>query len=175
MFWLGARDVRRRLAGLQSHVKPWPLGGNSERNCRKRIRRQSGKTFLEKRGKNLPAEIVSNFDSKKLQQSWPRPSRPKPIVIIGAGGVVRDAHLPAYRKAKFPVAGIFDINREAAEARAKEFNLPRVFKNLKEAVSVDDVVFDLATPPKIHANVLEKLPRLYGFDSKADGRQFEDG
>jgi predicted dehydrogenase len=101
---------------------------------------------------------VSRFNPEKLQQSWPRPSQPKPIVIIGAGGVVRDAHLPAYKKVKFPVAGIFDINREAAEARAKKFHLQRVFKNIEEAVSVGDVVFDLATPPKIHAQVLEKLP-----------------
>jgi predicted dehydrogenase len=29
-------------------------------------------------------------------------------VIIGAGGIVRNAHLPAYRKAGFPVAAIVD-------------------------------------------------------------------
>ncbi len=34
-----------------------------------------------------------------MTQHWPAPGSPKPIVIIGAGGIVRDAHLPAYRQA----------------------------------------------------------------------------
>ena len=49
------------------------------------------------------------FDPTQLRQTWPRPSRLRPIVIIGAGDIVRDAHLPAYRKAGFPVAGVFDV------------------------------------------------------------------
>jgi hypothetical protein len=43
-----------------------------------------------------------------LTQAWPRPSHPRPIVIIGAGGIVRAAHLPTYRALGFPVAGLFD-------------------------------------------------------------------
>jgi predicted dehydrogenase len=99
-----------------------------------------------------------SFDPTQLQQTWPRPSQPKPIVIIGAGGVVRDAHLPAYRKANFPVAGVFDVNRSVAELRAKEFNLPRVFSSMHEAASVADVIFDVATPPGEHENALAELP-----------------
>ncbi len=33
----------------------------------------------------------------------PRPKLVRPIVVIGAGGIVRAAHLPAYEKAGFPV------------------------------------------------------------------------
>ena len=40
-----------------------------------------------------------------LTQAWPRPTRPRPIVIVGAGGIVRAAHLPAYRALGFPIAG----------------------------------------------------------------------
>jgi hypothetical protein len=29
-----------------------------------------------------------------LTQTWPRPSAPKPIVVIGARSIVRDAHVP---------------------------------------------------------------------------------
>ena len=49
-------------------------------------------------------------------QDWPAPSRPKPIVIIGAGGIVRDAHLPAYAKASLNVCGVTDLdaNRSCA-------------------------------------------------------------
>ena len=31
-----------------------------------------------------------NIAARPLRQSWPRPSRPRPIVIIGAGDIVRD-------------------------------------------------------------------------------------
>lgn len=34
------------------------------------------------------------------------PDHPRPIVMIGAGGIVKDAHLPAYRKAGFTVWGL---------------------------------------------------------------------
>jgi predicted dehydrogenase len=98
------------------------------------------------------------FDAAQLVQCWPRPAQPRPIVIIGAGNIVRDAHLPAYRKAAFPVAGIFDLRREAAEARAKEFNLPRVFASVAEAIAVPNAIFDLAVPPKAHETALESLP-----------------
>jgi len=94
----------------------------------------------------------------QLRQSWPRPAQPRPIVIIGAGDIVRDAHLPAYRQAGFPVAGVFDLRREVAEARAKEFDLPRVFASLAEAVAVSGAVFDVATPPRAHEALLEQLP-----------------
>ena len=46
-----------------------------------------------------------SFDPALLRQSWPAPSHPKPIVTIGAGSIVVDAHFPAYRKAGFPIAG----------------------------------------------------------------------
>ncbi len=44
----------------------------------------------------------------ELLQSLSAPETPKAIVIFGAGSIVRDAHLPAYRRAGFPVSGIFD-------------------------------------------------------------------
>ena len=53
-----------------------------------------------------------------LQQAWPMPSAPRPIVILGTGGIVSDAHLPAYRKAGFTVAGLYDLDRARAEALA---------------------------------------------------------
>ena len=46
----------------------------------------------------------------KLNYQWPLPSQSRPIAIIGSGGIVKDAHLPAYQKAEFEVLGIFDIN-----------------------------------------------------------------
>ncbi len=93
-----------------------------------------------------------------LQQRWPLPSAPRPIVVIGAGSIVRDAHLPVYRRLNFPVAGIFDLNRDAARERAEAFAIPRVFNSIDEAARIPGAVFDVAIPPQAIASVLEHLP-----------------
>jgi hypothetical protein len=54
------------------------------------------------------------------------PATKRPIAIIGAGGIVRAAHLPAYRKAGFNVIGILDVLPEKATALAAEFGIPQV-------------------------------------------------
>lgn len=98
------------------------------------------------------------FDPKSLRQWWPKPSVPRPIVIFGAGSIVGDAHLPAYRQAGFPVAGIFDPNVEKTAALAGQWGV-RAFASRDEALAVEDAIFDLATPPAAHAELLGVLPR----------------
>ena len=96
-----------------------------------------------------------------LRQSWPLPKGPRPIVLIGAGGIVRDAHLPAYRKAGLPVLGITDIDQESAAALARRWDVAH-FPTLADAITdaiADDAVFDLATPPAAHLAVLAALPK----------------
>lgn len=69
------------------------------------------------------------------------------IAICGAGGIVNDAHLPAYRKAGFAVTGIYDQNREAAERTAQRFEVPRVYGTLQEmAEDPDAAIIDIAVP-----------------------------
>jgi predicted dehydrogenase len=97
--------------------------------------------------------------SLDLQQQYPLPSAPRPIVIIGAGGIVTDAHLPAYRKAGLPVAGVFDVDSAKAGAVARQWNIPRVFGSLAEATAVSGCVFDVAAPPVAHADIVAALPR----------------
>jgi predicted dehydrogenase len=94
-----------------------------------------------------------------LRQRWPLPSSPRPIVVIGAGSIVRDAHLPVYRRLNFPVAGIFDVNPAAARERADAFAIPRVFASMEEAAQTPGAVFDVAIPPDRIASVLERLPK----------------
>jgi len=96
-------------------------------------------------------------DYSLLRQSWPRPRAPRPIVIIGAGGIVNDAHLPAYRLANLPVAGVFDIDRDKASALASKWDLP-AFATLEEAIATPNAVYDLALPPVAHLDVLPRLP-----------------
>jgi predicted dehydrogenase len=95
---------------------------------------------------------------RDLRESWPRPSVPKPIVVIGAGSIVRDAHLPVYQRLGFPVAGIFDMNPKASRERAEASAIARVFESIDEVASMRDVVFDVAIPPENIAGVLERIP-----------------
>lgn len=99
-----------------------------------------------------------SFDPASLRQSWPMPSRPRPIVTIGAGSIVLDAHFPAYRKAGFPIAGIYDLDAPRARSVAGKFGVAKVFASLDEAVETEGAIFDLATPPSAHKSVLERIP-----------------
>lgn len=94
-----------------------------------------------------------------LRQSWPRPSLARPIVIVGAGAIVRTAHLPAYKRLGFPVAGIFDIAPDAARATARQAAVETVYASLAEAGAVRDAVFDVAVPGDQTLGVLRCLPR----------------
>jgi predicted dehydrogenase len=83
-----------------------------------------------------------------------------PIVIIGAGGIVNDAHLPAYQLAGFNVAGIYDVDKEKAHATAQHFNIPLVFDSMEDIVrlNLSPVVYDIAVPGSAIFKVLEYLP-----------------
>ena len=116
-------------------------------------------------------------DRPELTQSWPKPHSPKPIVLIGAGGIVRDAHLPAYQRAGFHVAGVFDIDAERARSLADDWSLPRTFDTLETAASAcrTTVVYDLATPPDAVAGILTELPQNSAvLIQKPMGRDLDD-
>lgn len=88
------------------------------------------------------------------------PRAPRPIVILGAGGIVKDAHLPAYRMAGFQVDGLFDPDQAKAKALAESFGVTRVFSTQAEAVSAApaNAVFDVAVPASALPSVLNGLP-----------------
>jgi predicted dehydrogenase len=94
-----------------------------------------------------------------LTQAWPRPAHPRPIVIIGAGGIVRTAHLPAYRTLGFPIAGLFDVREDAARSAADAFAIDTVFPTLADAAASRGAIFDLAVPGDQILGILEQLPR----------------
>lgn len=81
----------------------------------------------------------------------------RPIIIIGAGGIVHDAHLPAYKIAGYEVAGIYDIDRAKAKALAEKFSIPVVYDNMQQLLS-KDAVFDVAVPGVAMMDVLKQLP-----------------
>lgn len=89
------------------------------------------------------------------------PGNPSPILIIGTGGIVKDAHLPAYQIAGFPVWGIYNRTRSRAEALAAEYGIGHVFDDLDAAIAAvpQNIIFDLALPAYMFADALRCLPK----------------
>jgi len=88
------------------------------------------------------------------------PQKPLPVIIIGAGGIVGDAHLPAYKKAGFNVAGITNRTRARAEKLAAEWHITNVYDTVDEAVAKApaNAVYDITIMPGQFVETLEKLP-----------------
>ncbi|MEN3323168.1 Gfo/Idh/MocA family oxidoreductase [Mariniflexile soesokkakense] len=88
------------------------------------------------------------------------PETEQPIVIIGASGIVKDAHLPAYKMAGFKVFGITNRTISKAQAMAKAHNIPHVFETVAEAVknAPKNAVYDITVLPDQYIEILEQLP-----------------
>ena len=99
-----------------------------------------------------------------IQQKAPLPTTPRPIVSIGSGGIVHDAHYPAYKKAGFPVIGLFDPNQERATFMAKTFGVSQTYASLSKAVkeAPTDAIFDIAVPASAIPSVLAEIPQGRG-------------
>lgn len=69
------------------------------------------------------------------------------VGVIGAGRWAKSAHLPGYARSPLcELVAICDLNRELAEQRAKEFNIPHVYTDYKEMLRRSDVdVVDVCT------------------------------
>lgn len=90
------------------------------------------------------------------------PENVLPIVIIGAGGIVRDAHLPAYSMAGFPVAGIYDVTPGKANLLSESFGFVQASFDsmdllIRKAREIG-AVFDLAVPADQIPDILKQLP-----------------
>jgi predicted dehydrogenase len=88
------------------------------------------------------------------------PRNPRPIIMVGAGGIVHDAHLPAYRRAGFPVAAIVDTDAEKARQLARHYDISFAGSSLEEArrKTPPDCVFDIAVPASSILKILPLLP-----------------
>lgn len=95
-----------------------------------------------------------------IETNSPLPQHSLPIILIGAGGIANDAHLPAYKLAGFWVAGIYDINRERALEMAAKFDIPLVYYSMEDVLarSPRSAVFDIAVPGPELLAVLKQLP-----------------
>jgi predicted dehydrogenase len=97
---------------------------------------------------------------KERAQSWPAPGSPKPIVIIGAGGIVRDAHLPAYDKAGLSVTGVVDLDTARARQIAGDYGINSHYSSVSEAVAENGTraIYDIAVPPHAITGILREMP-----------------
>jgi len=88
------------------------------------------------------------------------PQSKQPIIIIGAGGIVADAHLPAYKIAGFEVLGIVNRTKERAQKLADTFGIQNVYNSVAEAVKLAPAkaVYDLTIMPEQYIETLQQLP-----------------
>lgn len=81
------------------------------------------------------------------------------IYMIGAGGIVNDAHLPAYQLAGYRVAGIYDLDTARARDTAARFHIPTVYEELAALIAAGSAgIFDIAVPADQLPAVLRALP-----------------
>jgi predicted dehydrogenase len=85
------------------------------------------------------------------QPRWriePGAGRDLGIGIIGCGGIVTGAHLPAYQAAGLEVVAVFDIDTDKARSVAREFGIPTVAGSADELARRGDVdIVDIAVLP----------------------------
>ncbi len=78
------------------------------------------------------------------------------VLLVGCGAISRAWLIPALREKEMKIVGLVDINRSAAEEKAKEFNLKNlvISDNFKDALkeTKPDAVFN-CTVPEAHYEI----------------------
>lgn len=80
------------------------------------------------------------------------------IGIVGAGGIIEAAHLPAYEMAGFHVVGIYDLEQDKAQKLADRFGIKHVFQSLEHMLEHPDIdIVDVAVPAKNQLQVVKQV------------------
>ena len=72
------------------------------------------------------------------------------VGVIGAGGLLQ-YHAPGFRQGGGELVAIADVNKEAAQASADEWNVSQVFGNTGELLDSDIDAVSIIVPNKFHA------------------------
>jgi predicted dehydrogenase len=90
---------------------------------------------------------------------WPK-RREAGIGCVGAGFIMRDCHLPAYRKAGFRPVAVTSRSGEHAAALAQTFAIESVHGTLDELLANPQVeVLDIAVPPAVQPEIILRAAR----------------
>ena len=105
----------------------------------------------------ITSDLLDSIVKSRLPE-WPADPSAFGIGLIGAGFIVRDCHLPAYRDAGFRVAGITSRTRAKAEEVAGLHQMPNVVDSITELLNLPDVaVLDIAVPPADQPGVIRQV------------------
>ncbi|MEQ8925706.1 MAG: Gfo/Idh/MocA family oxidoreductase [Fulvivirga sp.] len=89
------------------------------------------------------------------------PKRKREIAIVGAGGIVKDAHLPAYKKAGYLVRAIHDTDYQKAQKLVNDFDVLNNCKSIDDLIKTgkeNDCIYDIALPASEIIPILKKIP-----------------
>lgn len=80
------------------------------------------------------------------------------IGLLGCGGIVRGAHLPAYKACGYSVRACCDIDEGTAARVAQEYDIPFHTSRMEELLDRDDIdILDLAVHGAIRRQVVEQI------------------
>ena len=83
-----------------------------------------------------------------------------PIAIVGAGGIVDGAHLPAYKKAGLEIVGITDVDQDRAKDVASRHGISIVYPDLATLLRDSKAeVIDIAVPPAVQRDVFVEVAK----------------
>lgn len=98
---------------------------------------------------------------RRFEPEWRIPDgggREMGIGIVGCGGIVQYAHLPAYRDAGLRVLAVHDVDSDKARAVATEFGVPTVAASADEVAATPGVgIVDIAVPPWEQPTIVSRV------------------
>src|SRR5688572_4765024 len=84
-------------------------------------------------------------------------NREVPIGCIGAGFIMADCHLVAYRNSGFNPVAITSRSKEKREEAAAKHNIKKVYTSWQELVKDPGIeVLDIAVPPDAQLEVIQE-------------------
>jgi predicted dehydrogenase len=94
-----------------------------------------------------------------------RPTLPKRkdwrIGCVGAGFIMRDCHLLAYRNAGFNPVAIASRNKATGREAAEQYNIPRVHDTINALLADSSIeILDVAVPSNVQPDVIRKAVEL---------------
>lgn len=83
---------------------------------------------------------------------------PYRVGIIGCGGIVRGAHLPAYEKFRVPVVHLNDIDEGNLTSLSKQYGVARTSTDMAQILEDPEVkLLDVAVPASVRPHIFDQI------------------